>query len=195
MTMFKSRPQNVSGPIVIWKDVLTPKELDKIEAYGETLMPMRAEIVGTDGNIAPHQRITKVAWMERKPEVEWLFAKLQEAVMQINAEFYGFDLFGLEEAFQYTIYGGAEGGHYDWRVDLGGHDVEFRKTSLSLQLTEPSDYEGCDLILQPGSGPFGAERARGTLIAFPFYVLHRVTPIQSGIRKSLVIWVNGPPFR
>jgi PKHD-type hydroxylase len=115
--------------------------------------------------------------------------------MQINAEFYSFDLFGLEPGFQYTIYDGAEGGHYDWHVDLGGHDVEFRKISLSLQLTDPSDYQGCDLILQAGSGPFGAERARGTLIAFPSYVLHRVTPIQAGIRKSLVIWVAGPPFR
>jgi len=194
MTMFKSKPQNVSGPIVVWKDLFTPKELDAIEAYGDALMPVRAEIVGVEGN-TDHTRITRIAWMERKPKVEWLFAKLEEAVMQINAEFYSFDLFGLEQALQYTIYDGAEGGHYNWHVDLGGRDTEFRKISLSLQLTEPSRYEGCDLTLQAGSGPFGAERAQGTLIAFPSYVLHRVTPIQSGIRKSLVIWVAGPPFR
>ena len=123
------------------------------------------------------------------------FAKLEEAALAINSEFYSFDLFGVTEALQYTVYDGAEGGHYDWHVDLGGLDCEPRKISLSLQLTAPSQYDGCDLILQAGSGPFGAERARGTLIAFPSYVLHRVTPIQSGLRKSLVIWVAGPPFR
>lgn len=194
MTLFKSKPQNVSGPIVVWKDLFTTKELDAIEAYGDRLMPMRAEIVGIEGN-TDHARITRIAWLENKPEVEWLFARLEKAVLEINAEFYSFDLFGLEQGLQYTIYDGAEGGHYDWHVDLGGHDVECRKISLSLQLTDPSRYEGCDLILQAGSGSFSAERARGTLIAFPSYVLHRVTPVQSGIRKSLVIWVSGPPFR
>ena len=191
MTVFKSKPQNVSGPIVVWKDLFSPKELDAIEAYGDSLVPVRAGVVGD----LDQGRITRVAWIEHKAEMEWLFAKLEKAVLEINAQFYSFDLFGLEQAFQYTIYDGAEGGHYDWHVDLGGHDTEFRKISLSLQLTEPSRYEGCDLILQAGSGPFSAERARGTLIAFPSYVLHRVTPVQSGTRKSLVIWVNGPPYR
>jgi PKHD-type hydroxylase len=194
MTMFKSKPQNVSGPIVVWKDLFSPKELDAIEAYGDSLMPERAGVVGGD-SITDHARITRIAWILHKPEMEWLFAKLEKAVLEINAQFYSFDLFGLEQAFQYTVYDGAEGGHYDWHVDLGGHDTEFRKISLSLQLTEPTRYEGCDLTLQAGSGPFSAERARGTLIAFPSYVLHRVTPIQSGLRKSLVIWVAGPPFR
>ena len=72
---------------------------------------------------------------------------------------------------------------------------EPRKISLSLQLTDPSCYRGCDLVLEAGDGPYSAERTRGTLIAFPSYVLHRVTPIESGIRKSLVIWVAGPEFR
>src|SRR5258708_40174408 len=108
-------------------------------------------------------------------------------VLQLNRDFYGFDLFGLVESFQYTVYDGQEGGHYNWHVDLGGEDVEPRKISLSLQLTDPSSYRGCDLVLEAGTGPHIAERARGTLIAFPSYVLHRVTPIESGTRKSLVI--------
>jgi PKHD-type hydroxylase len=179
---------------VVWKELFTPKELDAIEAYGDGLMPVRAEILGHTGH-ADKTRITRVAWMERKPETAWLFAKLEEAALQINSEFYGFDLFGINEALQYTVYVDTEGGHYDWHVDLGAQNVEFRKISLSLQLSDPSQYEGCDLMLQAGSGPMGVERARGTLIAFPSYVLHRVTPIESGIRKSLVIWVGGPPYR
>jgi PKHD-type hydroxylase len=190
----KSLPQNVGGPIAVWKDVFTPKELDAIEALGDALMPMRAEIAGRADN--PEKlRITRVAWMERNPETAWLYARLEELVLTLNKEFYSFDLYGLVEAFQYTVYDDQEGGHYDWHVDLGGNDVEPRKISLSLQLTDPSRYKGCDLVLQAGNGTYSAERARGTLIAFPSYVLHRVTPIESGIRKSLVIWVAGPVFR
>ncbi|MEO8301708.1 MAG: 2OG-Fe(II) oxygenase [Rhizomicrobium sp.] len=190
----KSLPQNVGGPVVVWKDVFTPKELDAIEALGDGLMPMRATIAGRKED-TDTLRITRVAWMERNPETAWLYARLEEMVLSLNREFYSFDLFGLVEAFQYTVYDDQEGGHYGWHVDLGGNDVEPRKISLSLQLSDSSRYTGCDLELEAGNGRYIAERARGTLIAFPSYVLHRVTPIESGIRKSLVIWVSGPVFR
>jgi PKHD-type hydroxylase len=193
MAKFKSQPRNVGGPVVVWKDLFTPKELDAIEAYGDGLMPMRAQIAGR--TTSDHQRITRVAWMERNSDTAWLHARLEEAILHLNAEFYSFDLYGVSEAFQYTVYDGAEGGHYDWHVDLGGNDVEPRKISMSLQLSDPATYTGCDLVLEAGNGTYFAERARGTLIAFPSYVLHRVMPIQSGTRKSLVIWVAGPVFR
>jgi PKHD-type hydroxylase len=190
----KSLPQNVGGPVAVWKDAFTPKELDAIEALGDALMPMRAEITGRTDH-TEKLRITRVAWMERNPDTAWLYARLEELVLQLNKEFYSFDLFGLVEAFQYTVYDDQEGGHYGWHVDIGGSDVEPRKISLSLQLSDPSRYKGCELEVEAGNGCYVAEQARGTLIAFPSYVLHRVTPIESGIRKSLVIWVSGPPFR
>jgi len=194
MTSFKTFPQSIAGPFVIWKDVFTAQELNAIEAHGDSLMPMRAETAGAR-QTTDHMRITRVAWMRRDAETAWLYARLEEAVLHLNAQFYKFDLFGLNESLQYTVYDGAEGGHYNWHVDLGAKNVQPRKISLSLQLTDPSSYEGCNLVLESGEGPYVAERARGTLIAFPSYVLHRVSPIESGVRKSLVIWVSGPEFR
>lgn len=174
--------------------MFTASELDAVEAWGDGLAPMRAAIAGHTGN-TDYSRITRIAWMERNPDTAWLYQRLEEMVLFINQEFYGFDLYGLAESLQYTVYDGREGGHYDWHVDLGGSDVEPRKISLSLQLTDASSYKGCNLELEAGNGTHVAERARGTLIAFPSYVLHRVSPIESGIRKSLVIWVSGPAFR
>jgi PKHD-type hydroxylase len=40
-----------------------------------------------------------------------------------------------------------------------------------------------------------APRERGAVIIFPSYVLHRVTRVTRGVRKSLVVWVTGPNFR
>ena len=64
----KSLPQNVGGPVAVWKDVFTPKELDQIEALGDALMPMRAEIAGRNAENTDRLRITRVAWMERRYE-------------------------------------------------------------------------------------------------------------------------------
>ena len=72
-----------------------------------------------------------------------------------------------------------------------------RKLSFSLQLSEDDSYEGCDLEIFGGSTrvPMAVPRARGTLVAFPSYVMHRVTPVTRGTRKALVFWAGGPRFR
>jgi PKHD-type hydroxylase len=192
--MTGSGPVAIGGPLIVWKDAFSPDELDAIEALGDALTPMQAETSSTRPDTET-LRITRVAWMERNADTAWLYARLEDIVLRLNTEFYKYDLYGLAEALQYTVYDGAEGAHYNWHVDLGTSNAEPRKISLSLQLSDPAGYEGCRLVLEAGDGPYAAERARGTLIAFPSYVLHRVTPIESGTRKSLVIWVAGPEFR
>jgi PKHD-type hydroxylase len=69
-----------------------------------------------------------------------------------------------------------------------------RKLSRSLQLTDPSTYEGGTLEFLTGTRPQIAPRDRGALIAFPSFGVHRVAPVTAGTRKSLVIWVTGPQF-
>jgi len=119
-------------------------------------------------------------------------------VLHLNARYFRFDLSGLA-MFQYARYGGEEGGHFDWHKDYGRDpadpDQEPRKLTLSLQLSDAADYQGCDLQLRAGNQIDTAPRARGTLIAFPANVLHQVTPIRSGIRRALVVWAVGPEFR
>ncbi len=136
--------------------------------------------------------------MERDPATDLFYRRLEEAVLALNARFFRFDLSGLA-ALQYAVYGGPEGGHFDWHKDYGRDagdpTQEPRKLTLSLQLSDASEYKGCDLQIRAGNLIDIAPRARGTLVAFPANVLHQVTPIESGVRRSLVIWAVGPDFR
>lgn len=183
-----------AGEFVVWEDAFSAAEIDAIEQYGDGLTQQKADLSGRRAAY-DNVRITNVAWIERKPETAWLHARLEEIVRQLNSQFFGYELHGLAESLQYTIYHGAEGGHFDWHRDQGDAHEEPRKISLSLQLSDGSSYEGCALELHSSGGVQAAPRKRGTLIAFPSYVLHRVTPIRSGIRKSLVVWAAGPEFR
>ena len=195
MNPIRTSPVTIGGyKVVVWKDVFTPAELDQIVAFGDGLAPMRAQLeYGKDA--ADHTRITRVAWIDRDAKTEWLFARLEEVILRLNRDVFKYDLYGLEPGLQYTIYEGAEGGHYNWHVDAGPHNPQPRKISFSLQLSDPADYEGGRLVLEAGAGPQVAEPTRGAIIAFPSYVLHRVTPTEKGTRKSLVVWVAGPDFR
>ena len=183
-----------SGFLIARRGIFTPAELNAIETLGDSLAPRKAELAGRNDN-TDHIRITRVAWMERNAQTQWLFERVEQTVLDLNARFYKYDLYGLVEDLQYTVYHGDEGGHYSWHVDTGPTNLQPRKISLTLQLSEPSGYEGGELILQAGEGPSQAQKMRGTLVAFPSYVMHRVTPVTAGIRKSLVAWVAGPKFR
>jgi len=187
----------LSGALVAWEGLFSDAELDAIVKLGDGLALEKAELsVGGVGyeNI----RATQVAWVPREARTEQLYRRMEEAILQINARYFRFDLSGLA-MFQYALYGGPEGGHFDWHKDYGRDPSdpgqEPRKLTISLQLSDASDYEGCDLQLRGGNQIDTAPRTRGCLIAFPANVLHQVTPIRKGTRRSLVAWAVGPEFR
>jgi PKHD-type hydroxylase len=184
-----------TSPFAAWEGAFTPSELDRIEAMGDALALDKATLVGLEqGEEYSRIRVTRTAWIKPGPDTKWIYDRMQALVRTLNDKVWQFDIRGFSEDFQYTVYQGAEGGHYDWHVDQGGLS-KVRKLSMSLQLTDDAAYEGCDLQLHGTNHIETAPRARGTLIAFPSYVLHRVTPITRGTRKSLVVWTTGPRFR
>jgi PKHD-type hydroxylase len=184
------------GALAAWEGVFNAAELDAIEKHGDALAHQKAELSGNAATDAI--RVTRVAWFRRDAKTESIYARMEEAVLMLNGRFFHYELSGLVD-FQYAIYDGREGGHFDWHKDYGrAHGAESqepRKLTLSLQLSDGADYDGCELQARSGNETHTAPKTRGTLVAFPAYVLHRVTPITRGVRKSLVIWAAGPEFR
>jgi PKHD-type hydroxylase len=178
----------------IWNGAFTAKELDAIVAYGDALRQAEATVLDPAADSQSNNfRSTRISWIEQSQETLWLYQKLVGATSNINRQAYCFDLSTLE-SLQYTVYLAGEGSHYDWHVDQG-RTPRRRKLSLVLQLSAPTDYEGCELQIYASNQIDTAPKTRGALIAFPSYTLHRVTPITAGIRKSLVMWCSGPRFR
>ena len=178
-----------------WANAFTGAEAEAIERQGDALNPDNAAIVGNpQSGLHKAVRVTRTAWMPENPQTKWIYDRVKQVAIALNNMVYKFELTGFAEPFQYSVYRDAEGGHYDWHVDQGPLAVR-RKLSLTLQLTDPTLYQGGDLQLHAGNQVETAPRQRGTLIAFPAYVVHRVSPVTAGTRKSVVIWTTGPQFR
>lgn len=182
---------------VVWENAFSPQELDALVAYGDRQRLEKAGVSyepGQDG--AAPMRSSRTAWLPRDAESAWIHERLERVVMALNSEVYRFALIGFSDPLQYTVYQDNEGGFFDWHADQM-EAPEPRKLSFSLQLSHGDSYEGCDLEIFGGSTrvPVAIPRERGTLVAFPSYVMHRVTPVRKGVRKALVFWAGGPPFR
>lgn len=121
----------------------------------------------------------------------WIFQKLEAALLQLNAQQYGFDIKGFFEGAQ--IYEYPTGGHLDWHMDIAKGYMSNRKLSMSVQLTDGDEYDGGNLEFADfvEVGPRGI----GDLIVFPAFLRHRVSAITRGQRYSWVSWVHGPAFR
>jgi len=99
---------------------------------------------------------------------------------------------GVELA-QFSVYNSSDAGFYEWHVDVGLRGATGRrKLSVTLQLTDPSTYEGGDLEIVTGnpSNPLKLPRNLGGAVIFPSYTLHRVSPVTKGVRYSVVLWLE-----
>lgn len=183
---------------VVCERIFSPRELDSVQYYADSLDQQTATLIGEgwarDSNAAARIRISRTAALTFMPETKWLYDRMQLVIWEVNQKFYQFDLQGFAEPFQYATYHGTESGHYTWHLDWGSNRLH-RKLSASIQLTDPSQYEGCDLQFHGLREIETAPRARGTVIVFPSFIQHRVTPCTYGTRKAIVVWASGPQFR
>ncbi len=144
----------------------------------------------------------------RKSEIRWINTydlnhkfivdTLWNFANDANRDHFGFDLNYLRD-IQYTTYKSENSGKYDWHQDTFwlNPTANHRKISMIIQLSDPKEYSGGEFQVDPEFGVLDQQsvKQRGTVIAFPSFLRHRVTPVTSGIRRSLVCWIEGPKFR
>jgi len=138
-------------------------------------------------------RESKISWLYPSDNMDWVFRRCTDIVTNLNNEFFKFDLYGFNEGFQFTNYT-APGGKYGKHIDRNINGV-IRKMSISIQLTDHTEYEGGELYLYEDDKGTLMDKTQGTLIMFPSYVLHEVMPVTKGTRNSLVTWVTGKQFK
>ena len=96
--------------------------------------------------------------------------------------------FSALQSMQYTVY--YDKGHYDWHRDIGsGDEVMKARVNVGIvQLSNPSDYKGGVLQLKHKNEVIDVMKTRGMVTTFPIDMEHKVTPVTSGVRKTLIMW-------
>lgn len=176
-------------------NVFSKEELKLIQDIGESLPTQRASTIGDEGkSVENSYRKSEISWIPETNDYMWLYDRISTYADAANKEMrWNFDIWGYLDILQYTVYHG-DGGHYDWHVDMGP-GISNRKMSVVIQLSDPSEYEGGDLQMNPGGNIMTVPKEQGLMCFFPSFLLHRVTPLTSGTRRSLVTWLCGSNFR
>ena len=165
-------------------------DIERIHQLGSQQQSESGVVFSADETLQNIRRCT-IQWIKD----DWLHALLWSYVESVNTSTFGFDL--LERAeIQLVTYTADELGHYDWHHDVQwyGQTPHDRKLSLTIQLTESDAYHGGNFEFEEvqTNADF---RSIGTILIFPSYLRHRITPVTQGERKALVAWFYGPRWR
>lgn len=195
-------PRNPAGKtnIAYWENFLSDDDINKLLGLPQwhILESAKIGLSNTDqSTIDKDVRNSQVSWLSYSPETHDLWVKITSVIDEVNRRFFHFDLIGCCEPAQLTLYKSDTENHYNWHCDASVEDRNVpRKLSMSLLLSHTNEFKGGDLqIKEISDDPVTLEQKRGRAWFFPSYVLHRVTPVTAGIRRSLVLWIGGPAFK
>lgn len=181
-----------------WEGFLTNEEIDYLLNIENWQNVTQAQIGGNE-NISTDTSIrsTKISWLNITNENKYIWDKFSKVIAEVNSRYFHFDLTGFYEPMQLGIYTAEDQGHYDWHIDMFKETKSTpRKLSMVLMLSNPSEFEGGDLLIKTDNdNPVKLNMIKGRAWFFPSYMLHKVTPVTKGIRKTLVLWVGGPEFK
>ena len=173
----------------MWSGVIDHETVDKIiDTAGKT------QKAGTFNDGGSDVRTSRVAWLTNQ---QWVLDMLHHYADFANQAAFHTSIYKKAD-IQFTEYHASEGGHYSWHhdIDWNRNDGLDRKLSITVQLSDPSEYEGGDFnFSEVPNVDADKAKAKGTVLVFPSYLSHAVSPVTSGVRKSLVAWFEGPRWK
>jgi hypothetical protein len=173
-------------------DRLSDEDCDEVIAASSEFPLTPPTVVGNDRY--PSHRRADTRKIGINARTQWIFDLLCAVASEAAMSTYGLDLTSMNRAPQYVEYR-PDWGQFDWHNDYS-HGVEEapRKLTIIVQLSQAREYEGGRLQI------FGPEvedlpDERGSIITFPSFLCHRVSPVTRGMRRALVAWIAGPRMR
>ena len=178
------QPDLNTNPIygLIHKSIDSDTRLNFLEEIEEKKKPIQAK---TKSGAKGIRQVD--AW--RLPIESYIGTQLNYIILDLN-ETFNYRLSCIQD-IQYLEY--KEGDYYDWHSDVSDGLSSLRKISMSYVLND--DFEGGDLEFFHGGETYVINAKEESLIAFTSFINHRVKKVTQGVRKALVVWVNGESWR
>ena len=176
--------------------IFSPTQCQDIINMGHQQKAEEAKVggKGQGGKYDTKMRITTISWIPFKALPD-MYKIIERSMKQVNGNHFGYEGMQLTEPAQFTEY--PKGGFYDWHMDADvncQNEPPVRKISMTILLSPQHEFEGGDLeFMSEGNKP--PQLLQGQAIFFCSMIRHRVAKVKKGVRRSLVMWFGGPPFK
>lgn len=186
---------NPSFMSITTRPIFSSAQCEEIVTMLDQRAWVQASVTGyqPSGSVQPEVRSVLSQPVPTRPD-GWPLNAILSAIADLNDEIYRFELDGFvaHDGPSVLRYEASVNDHFRAHRDVGA-STSTRKLSCVIQLTDPAEYRGGSLV-------FAEERIhgspeQGSLVVFPSFLVHQVTPMLAGVRHVIVCWAHGPTFR
>ena len=177
------------------KAIFTPKLCQEIIDLSTTLEKEqgKVDVVEVKSAVTDEtKRQSTISWIDFN-KMQPVYDDINGLIQKINRNNFGFNNIQITEEAQFAEY--SKGQFYGWHTDSSidmDKEPPVRKLSMTVLLNDPKEFEGGNLEI---AGRNMLPMKQGHAAIFASFLQHRVTPITKGVRRSLVMWFGGEPFK
>ena len=184
---WKSYVVETIGPI------FTAKLCKEIIDLSSTLKKEQGKIWNKEVGEQERIRQSTISWLPFN-KMQPMYDEVNAFIQKTNRNHFGFGDIQITETAQVSEY--TKGEFYEWhtdtRVDMDS-EPPVRKLSMTLLLNDPSEFDGGELQIAGATNTKLMKQGHATI--FASFLQHTVTPVTRGVRRSLVMWFGGEPFK
>jgi len=149
------------------------KKADKFDKQADTLKTSRAVKM-------PYEELRKIK-------------DVNYSILDINRSVYGFDLYeNINDWVVQNTYQSTNQGEYKWHIDGENSDKHYTTKLTTLINLSEKKYSGGKFLLFEGKIREIKELNKpGSLVVFPSFTIHQVTPVTKGTRITMTIFKTG----
>ena len=193
--MLDQKYTKLDDDVIFCEDVFTEEELAKINELCEAVISEKGFVdFATGDNIT---RKVETSGFPRNADSVFIYKKMANVLKEVNEQHFNFDVDGFVEGGLFFVSYNQPADSLGWHTDKINYDgkrKDFVKLGAILQLSDPSEYEGCDIEIMT-DGILNIKKQKGLIYFIPGYVSHQVTKLISGKRNVVVAWLTGPRYK
>lgn len=189
--------QEIARPYHIIREFFTPDQAEGILAYMDQQRAIEGLVGKPDSNneysFAPDHDLRKcnVTYIAPSEGNAWFLNQIETAIATTNDTIWQFKLVDFSQPARMMSYSATD--HFNsWHMDAGPGNTRYRKLTAIVMLSDQSEYTGGNFqVACYGTIPLN----KGDIVIFPAFTMHRVTPVVSGLRRTLVHRAIGARFK
>ena len=165
-------------------DYLKPDEIKKLNSAfnkkAALFTPQAATLKTSRAVQMPYEELKKIK-------------DVNHDILSINRDVYGFDVYeSIVDHVVQNTYKSTNQGEYKWHIDSTNLGEKFTVKLTTLINLSEKEYSGGKLLLWENR-PIEIEALNrpGSLVVFPSFILHQVTPVTRGTRISASLFKTG----
>jgi len=120
----------------------------------------------------------------------------------INEAFYTHDIYFAYNLYRrtpldcilYNVYNSKNKSKYGWHIDKSSHDLMDIKLTLLINVSEEPYEGGVFSLRQTNINEITEFSEPGSMLMFQSHIDHQVSPVITGVRKTITYFLKGPRF-